>query len=42
MVDGKREKFVDVHQNPRQMNQLTWSRIQSPRNPGGYGMRVVR
>jgi hypothetical protein len=37
-----REKIVDVHKYPRLMYQLTWSRIQSPRNPGGYGKRDVR
>jgi hypothetical protein len=37
-----REKLVDVHEYPRLTYQLTWSRIQSPRNPGGYGKRDVR
>jgi len=37
-----REKLIDVHEHPRLVYQLTWNRIQSPRNPGGYGKRDVR
>jgi hypothetical protein len=37
-----REKLIDVHRYPRLTYQLTWTRIQSPRNPGGYGKRDVR
>lgn len=37
-----RDKLIDVHRYPRLTYQLTWTRIQSPRNPGGYGKRDVR
>lgn len=37
-----RDRLVDVHRHPRLVYQLTWNRIQSPRNPGGYGKRDVR
>ncbi len=37
-----REKLIDIHQYPHFRYQLTWNRIQTPRNPGGYTKRDVR
>lgn len=37
-----RERLIDVQEHPRLVYQLTWNRIQSPRNPGGYSKRDVR
>ncbi len=37
-----RDKLIDIHNYPHFVYQLTWNRIQSPRNPGGYTKRDVR
>jgi hypothetical protein len=37
-----RERLIDINQYPRYVYQMTWNRIQSPRNPGGYTKRDVR
>ena len=37
-----REKLIDIGAYPHVAYQLTWNRIQSPRNPAGYTKRDVR
>lgn len=37
-----RARLIDINQFPRYVYQVTWNRIQSPRNPGGYTKRDVR
>lgn len=37
-----RKKLIELYKHPTLQHQLTWNRVQSARNPGGYTKRDVR